>query len=47
MENTNYVDYNDAYFIELANRKNWIIVTRDRDIIESKMRTTPVLSFLD
>jgi hypothetical protein len=47
MENTNHIDYNDAYFIELANRKNWIIVTRDRDIIESKMRKTSVLSFLD
>lgn len=42
-----YIDFNDAYFIELANRKNWIIVTRDRDILNSEMRKTAALSFLD
>jgi predicted nucleic acid-binding protein len=47
LKNTFNADFNDAYFIELANRKNWIIVTRDYDIIDNTMRQTPVLSFLD
>lgn len=46
LENTNYCDYNDAYFIELANRKDWMIVTRDRDILDSPYRKTKAISFL-
>lgn len=40
------IDFNDAYFIELCNLKQWIIVSRDTDIINSKSRLNPVLSFL-
>ena len=47
LNNTMTTDFNDAYFIELANQKNWIIVTRDKDIINNPFRKTPVLSFLD
>lgn len=41
------VDYNDAYFIQLCNEKDWIIVSRDNDIINNKLRENPVVSFLD
>lgn len=47
LDNTFSIDFNDAYLIELCNQNNWIIVTRDRDIIDNKDRTNPVLSFLD
>jgi hypothetical protein len=47
LENHLYVDFNDAYFIELCNEKDWIIVSRDKDIINSAFRVNPVLSFLD
>ncbi|QNL51958.1 hypothetical protein H8S90_10470 [Olivibacter sp. SDN3] len=42
----NHLDYNDSYFVELANRKQWIICTRDKDIVNSPKRKYPVVSFL-
>lgn len=41
-----HLDYNDSFFIELANRKQWYICTRDNDIINSSKLNCPVISFL-
>jgi predicted nucleic acid-binding protein len=41
-----HLDYNDSYFIELANRKQWHICTRDNDIIKSTKLNCDIISFL-
>lgn len=43
----NNADFNDCYFLEIASRKNWMIFTRDRDIIDHPMRVIPVITNLD
>lgn len=46
LDNFLSIDYNDAYFIELCNSNDWIIVSRDNDIINNPKRSNPALSFL-
>ena len=46
LNSCNYIDFNDSYFVELANNNNWIICTRDTDIINCKNLNNSVISFL-
>ncbi|KEQ28385.1 hypothetical protein N180_01765 [Pedobacter antarcticus 4BY] len=41
-----YADYNDCCFLELAQQKNWMIFTRDNDIINHPMRTIDIITNL-
>lgn len=41
-----HADYNDSCFLELAERNEWMIFTRDRDIIDHPLRTIKVITNL-
>jgi len=41
-----HADYNDCCFLELAQQKDWMIFTRDNDIINHPMRTIDVITNL-
>ena len=41
-----YADFNDCYFLEIASRNNWLIFTRDSDIINHPMREVDIITNL-
>ena len=46
LEMCNHSDYNDCYFLELAEQNGWMIFTRDRDIINHPLRKVDVITNL-